>query len=68
MKSQHAEYTLYLSYDTSVWLRLAAAAMEKFSIHVQKKIFSAVSSEFPYFHFPTESNNERVQQKYEFYE
>jgi hypothetical protein len=51
MKSQRTECTLYVSYDTSVWLRQAAAAVEGFGIHVQKKIFSAVSPEFPYYHF-----------------
>jgi hypothetical protein len=52
--TQRTDCTLYLSdlnYDTSVWLQPAAAAMEGFGIRVKKKIFSAVSLEFPYFHF-----------------
>jgi hypothetical protein len=51
MKSQKTECTLCLNYDTSVQLRPAAAAMEGLGIHLQKEIFSAVSSEIPYFHF-----------------
>jgi hypothetical protein len=68
MKSHRIECMLYLSYDTSVWLRPAAAEMEGFGIHVQKTIFSAVSPEFPYIHFSiplvksqiTEASNKNV--------
>jgi hypothetical protein len=45
MKSQGIEFTLYLSYDISVWVRPVAAAMEGFGI------FSAVLPEYTYFHF-----------------
>jgi hypothetical protein len=63
--TQRTECTLYLSYDTSVWLQPAPAAMEGFGIHVQNKEFSLKSllNSHTFTFLPlwsTESNHWRV--------